>query len=240
MPFMIEIRYADRPAEIRGFEQPIVTIGREQGDLALRDPLVSGRHAELRFDGQSVIFRDLNSTNGSFDHGNQRLHAPKPMLPEQGIRMGNTWIVLKPMAGAAASGGTVMMTAMPPMAPPPGMAPSAAPQFPSGRTGPAQLRLLDLRCIKQQEFGGDEPFLLVRGNKVWSHDNMKSGMSISLRGLATFPFGDEIEVTLMEKDSGRDDRLGSGTISAELLARGEQQFDWDEAGCHYQLLYEVF
>jgi hypothetical protein len=245
MPYMIEIRHVDRPAELRGFDQPIVIFGRQQGDVPLSDPLVSSRHAELRFDGYSVTFRDLNSTNGSWDHTGQRLQAPRPLAFEQGIRMGNTWIVLKPMGGAGAgAGGTMFMPAMPNVAPPPGMAPSAAQHgrpgpAPSPRTGMVKLRLLDIRCVKQQEVGGDEPFLMVRKKKVWSHDNMHSGTTFSLRTIQPLAFSDEIDITLMEKDVGRDDRLGSGTVTADQLGKGEQQFEWTEAGCHYQLIYEV-
>jgi hypothetical protein len=68
---------------------------------------------------------------------------------------------------------------------------------------------------------------------------MKSGATLSLRSIQPMGFSDEIDVTLMEKDVGRDDRLGSGTITADQLGLGEQQFEWTEAGCHYQLIYEV-
>ncbi|MFV8752919.1 FHA domain-containing protein [Nannocystaceae bacterium ST9] len=234
MPYTIEIRYTDRPGERRTFDQPIVIFGREQGDVALRDPLVSSRHAELRFDGHALYFRDLNSTNGSFDHSGARLSEPRPMAPQQGLRMGNSWIVLESIGAGA--GATMFMPAMPAMAPPPGMAPTHASPAASRMV---KLRLLDIRCVRQQEVGGDEPFLLVRKNKVWSHDNMKSGVTFSLRNIQPMGFADEIDVTLMEKDVGRDDRLGSGTITADQLGKGEQQFEWTEAGCHYQLIYEV-
>lgn len=105
---------------------------------------------------------------------------------------------------------------------------------------PARLRLLDIRCVKQQELGGDEPYLLVRKDKVWSYEGMKSGMVISLRSIQPIPFIDAIDVALMEAERlGRDDLLGSGTITTHQLDKGEQQFEFRDKGCHYQIVYEV-
>jgi uncharacterized tellurite resistance protein B-like protein len=103
-----------------------------------------------------------------------------------------------------------------------------------------RLHLIDIRCVKQQEMGGDEPYLMVRKNKVWTHEGMKSGMTVSLRSLPVVSFTDNIDITLMEKERfGRDDVLGGGAITADQVGKGEQQFEFTEKGCHYQLVYEV-
>jgi hypothetical protein len=101
-----------------------------------------------------------------------------------------------------------------------------------------KLKLLDLRCIKNQEIGGDEPYLKVRNNKVWSADDMKSGAVVSLRSLQSFSFTDTIDITLMEKDF-RDDCLGTATITADAVGQGQQEINFTEDGAHYQLIYEV-
>ena len=115
MSYTLEIRYADRPPETRTFEQPVVIIGRDQGDIAMRDPQVSGRHAELRWDGNALTFRDLGSSNGSFDTTGQRLNAPKSMTIDQPIRLGGQCMVTlkSSVAAGATAGGTMMMPAMP-------------------------------------------------------------------------------------------------------------------------------
>jgi hypothetical protein len=121
MSYTLEIRYADRPPETRTFEQPVVIIGRDQGDIAMRDPQVSGRHAELRWDGNGLTFRDLGSSNGSFDAAGQRLYAPKVMIADQPVRLGGACMVIlkASTAAGATAGGTMMMPAMPkPGAPP--------------------------------------------------------------------------------------------------------------------------
>jgi hypothetical protein len=101
-----------------------------------------------------------------------------------------------------------------------------------------KLKLLDLRCIKNQEIGGDEPYLKVRNNKVWSADDMKAGATVSLRSLQAFSFTDTIDIALMEKDF-RDDCLGTATITADAVGQGQQEVNFTEEGAHYQLIYEV-
>ena len=217
MPFTVEIRHPDRPPEILEFEQPVVTLGRDRGDVTVADPQLSGRHAELRFDGETVQFRDLTSTNGSFDEQGERLEAPTPLQLEQGVRIGDTWIQVKSIT----SGGPA----------------SSEATIPAIRK--LVLTLKELRCIEQQEIGGDEPYLFIRKNKVWSCDHMESGTSIPLLSIKPTTFVEEIDVALMEKDIFDDDRLGSGTATIDDLGKGVIEFDWTEAGCHYQLLYEV-
>jgi hypothetical protein len=114
---------------------------------------------------------------------------------------------------------------------------SATPSHPSQPR--LTLHLRELRCIKQQELGGDEPYLFVRKNKVWSCPRMRSGVTVLLGSVPPTDFTEEIDVALMEKDVFDDDRLGSGTATIDDLGRGLLDFDWTEAGCHYQLLYEV-
>lgn len=102
----------------------------------------------------------------------------------------------------------------------------------------AKLKLLDIRCIKNQEIGGDEPYLKVRSTKVWSSDDMKAGAVVSLRSVQPITFKDEIEVTLMEKDF-RDDCLGAHTATSDQIGQGQQEANFTDCGAHYQLIYEV-
>jgi hypothetical protein len=102
----------------------------------------------------------------------------------------------------------------------------------------AKLKLLDIRCLRNQEMGGDEPYLKVRNNKVWSSNDMKAGAVVSLRSIQPIAFKEEIDVTLMEKDF-RDDCLGTGTVTADAVGQGQQEINFEEEGAHYQLIYEV-
>ncbi len=47
----------------------ILIIGRVDADIIIKDILVSRKHAEISFDGQSYWVKDLNSTNGTFLNG---------------------------------------------------------------------------------------------------------------------------------------------------------------------------
>lgn len=220
MPFTVEIQHPDRPPEIVEFEQPVVGLGRDQGAVTVDDPQLSGRHAELRFDGEAVKFCDMTSTNGSFDQDGQRLEEPMTLLPGQRVRLGeNTWVELKSVTPTDAATINALTT--------------------TPTSTQLVLHLRELRCIKQQEVGGDEPYLFIRKNKVWSCDHMEAGTSIPLLSIKPTPFVEYIDVALMEKDVFEDDRLGSGTATIDDLGKGVINFDWTEAGCHYQLLYEV-
>jgi pSer/pThr/pTyr-binding forkhead associated (FHA) protein len=217
MSFTVEIQHADRPAETLEFEQPVVGVGRDQGEVTVADPQLSGRHAELRFDGEAVQFLDLTSTNGSFDQDGQRLEVPTSLQLGQRVRLGeNTWVELKSITPS-----------------------TTLPSNTAAATTKLVLHLRELRCIKQQEIGGDEPYLFIRKNKVWSCDHMESGTTIPLLSIKPTSFVEHIDVALMEKDMFDDDRLGSGTATIDDLGKGVINFDWTEAGCHYQLLYEV-
>lgn len=102
-----------------------------------------------------------------------------------------------------------------------------------------RLKLLDIRCIKHTEVGGDEPYLKVGGNTVWKHGDMHAGMMFSLRSIPPMPFGQDLLVELMESDSVRDDKLGAGTVSAYALGHGQMELNFTEGGGHYQLIYEI-
>lgn len=60
-------------------EQDRLTIGRRsECDIAIKDPAVSGAHAEIEFVGNGYILRDLGSTNGVTVKGRQiKEHALK-------------------------------------------------------------------------------------------------------------------------------------------------------------------
>ena len=60
----------------RGMTVPLVTIGRLRGgaDIEIDDPRVSRLHCSIELKNDSVLLRDLRSTNGTFV-GERRVHA---------------------------------------------------------------------------------------------------------------------------------------------------------------------
>ena len=129
--YTLHIQYVDRPAETRTFTQAKVTFGRDAGDVVLHDTQVSGRHGEITFDGSTLRYTDVGSTNGSFLLQGQRV-ANIELTPGIALRLGNSLITVQAIdaPNVAGKGRTVIAG--------PGMAPG----FPAPmRAPPARRRL---------------------------------------------------------------------------------------------------
>lgn len=114
--YTLHIQYVDRPAETRTFTQAKVTFGRDAGDVVLHDTQVSGRHGEITFDGNTLRYTDVGSTNGSFLLQGQRV-ANIELTPGIALRLGNSLITVQviDVPNVAGKGRTVIAS--------PGMAP---------------------------------------------------------------------------------------------------------------------
>ena len=102
--YTLHIQYVDRPAETRTVTQPKILIGRDAGDIILHDSQVSGRHGEITWDGTTLRFTDLGSTNGSFLLQGQRV-ANLDLTPGIALRLGNSLITVQTIEGVAAGPG---------------------------------------------------------------------------------------------------------------------------------------
>jgi len=72
MTLKIIIIKEDKPVQQITMEQTRLTIGRRaECDIPIKDPAVSGNHAEIEFVGNGYILRDLGSTNGVHVKGRQ-------------------------------------------------------------------------------------------------------------------------------------------------------------------------
>lgn len=93
------------------------TVGRvEDNTFQIADPSVSSHHCEILLQGDAVVIKDLNSTNGSFINGNQITEAA--LKPGQTLRLGQVELRI--------DDGTV---------PPPAAAPAPAPAAPAAGSG---------------------------------------------------------------------------------------------------------
>ncbi|TAL23589.1 MAG: FHA domain-containing protein [Nitrospirae bacterium] len=69
-PIRVRIEVTDGPQKGNKFNVPLpCTIGRRDADLRIRDMTVSKRHASLEALGRKIVFKDLDSTNGSMVNG---------------------------------------------------------------------------------------------------------------------------------------------------------------------------
>ena len=56
--------------QVHRLKHKVTTIGRSLGNhMVITDPLVSRKHAEIRFENNQFILQDLNSTGGTFLNG---------------------------------------------------------------------------------------------------------------------------------------------------------------------------
>ena len=70
------------------------TVGRvEENAFQIPDSSVSSRHCEILLQGNDVIIRDLNSTNGTFINGQQITEAT--LKPSQILRLGQVEVRLE-------------------------------------------------------------------------------------------------------------------------------------------------
>lgn len=89
--------------------QPRATLGREVADVVVGDPMCSSSHAELLWQGGRVIYRDLDSTNGSYVAG-QRIQQVE-LTAGTTIQIGESTVQLG--VSASARGRTVVAQAVP-------------------------------------------------------------------------------------------------------------------------------
>lgn len=74
---------------------PLITLGRAtECTIPIRDRYLSRRHAEIAFDENAWIVRDLGSVNGTLLNG-ARLHGSAPLRPGDKITLGDTEIVFE-------------------------------------------------------------------------------------------------------------------------------------------------
>ena len=125
---------------------PVANIGRaDYNDLVIPDESVSTTHAKLQRREGVWVLVDLDSTNGTFVDG-ERVKGETPLSPGVTVRFGDISLVFEPTddaAGVAKGGGTRMLEAMKPSAPPPApkpAAPSAPKPAPAAKAAPAKAK----------------------------------------------------------------------------------------------------
>jgi predicted S18 family serine protease len=95
--FVLRITRANQAPSETEYTQAKLTIGREVGDIALRDPGSSSKHAEILFADGIVKLRDVGSTNGTWV--GPRKVADEAMAPGVVYTMGASTIELVAVKG---------------------------------------------------------------------------------------------------------------------------------------------
>ncbi len=93
MSAFLNIRHTDKTTEKVLLSRPRITLGRSaRNDLCIADPFASRVHAEVRREGDSFIFQDLASANGTLFNGSW-LREEVRLRPGDRIQIGETEIV---------------------------------------------------------------------------------------------------------------------------------------------------
>jgi hypothetical protein len=92
LSFSLKVLEGSESGKVFEVTRSRVTVGREEGEILLGDPLVSRKHAAFEVYGcHHIVLKDLASTNGTYL--NDRLIAYSKLNHGDKIRMGSTLLV---------------------------------------------------------------------------------------------------------------------------------------------------
>lgn len=110
-----------------------IHIGRDiNNEIVINDAEISRRHCRFSLQGDTYLFEDLGSTNGSFIN-EQRLSAPHTLRAGENIRLGDNVILVYEIAGVDSD--ATVASAGAPAAPPPQQRAAAPPPPPQQYAG---------------------------------------------------------------------------------------------------------
>lgn len=103
----------------------------------------------------------------------------------------------------------------------------------------AELQIQKLKCVKKDDvIGKDEASLQVGGVTISGPHKLGKGDSVTLTAKRTFT--GSIKVTLVDEDAGKDDTLGTVTITDTQAGIGTlTAFFNDLPGADYHMTYDV-
>ena len=107
----------------------------------------------------------------------------------------------------------------------------------------AKLQLISLVCHGTEDYtGADEPYLLVKGRRIWGPESMNDNDVEDLSRVSPISFSSKARIDLYDQDAGwldDDDHLGTTYARASFAGRGEYEHHFRGDGAHYTLTYQV-
>ena len=93
MAVALEVTDGPGQGSVHRLGRRVVVVGREEGEIVISDPGISRRHASIEvLDMDTIILRDLSSTNGTYHNG--QLIAFCKVQDGDEIRIGSTTITV--------------------------------------------------------------------------------------------------------------------------------------------------
>ena len=145
------------------FKQPSIVVGRDDGaDVAIDNPSVSRRHAEIRLGDEGWVVEDLGSSNGTFLKGQKIAGAQSIGLGDE-IGFGKFSIIF----GKALGEGEVPVAKPSPMADPP---PRPATPRPGTAEGTMHINPHEVKeLLKESDRKKRAHFVWESGNETGTH-----------------------------------------------------------------------
>ncbi len=103
----------------------------------------------------------------------------------------------------------------------------------------AELHIKTLKCVKKHDPAGkDEAKLQINGSTISGPHSLGKGDDVTLNTFRTFT--GSVQVTLMEEDAGKDDNLGTVTITDTQAGIGNlTAFFNAKTHADYHMTYDV-
>lgn len=99
----------DQSSDLLTFEQSVVLVGREGGDIVTGDPQMSNRHAQFTFREGVLMFEDLQSTNGSYRVSGERITTALLVSPGTALKLGGCTLIVQEVQTGYERGGTAVV-----------------------------------------------------------------------------------------------------------------------------------
>jgi hypothetical protein len=101
------------------------------------------------------------------------------------------------------------------------------------------LRLISIKCIRQEDWTGDDSaYLVVNGTKVWGRESMDDDQTRLIN--KDVLFNRRASLKLMEHDwPDNDDFLGEHLLTRADIDKGEQEIKFTEDDADYTVWLEV-
>jgi hypothetical protein len=106
------------------------------------------------------------------------------------------------------------------------------------------LSFISIKCNETEDItGADKTYITANGNVIWGPKSMNNGYIKNLTGVLPYLFESKVELSVYDQDSSipsdDDDCLGTNTVTAEDVDKGELTLRFTKDDANYEIKYKV-